>query len=80
LFAPHTGELLCTGDASEITHIRTAAASAVATRALARPVDSIASALAAAAEFLAAREAGLIDEGHILSEIGEVLAGLVEGR
>ncbi len=197
LFAPDTGEVLCTGDASEITHIRTAAASAVATRALARPdahrlalfgygaqarsharalvhdrpikeitvwgrsaeaghafademsaqldlpvrfegdgevaasqadiictvssaatpilqgawlrpgthvnlvgssyagpvevdheavlvgryfVDSKASALAAAAEFLAARTAGLLDDGHILGEIGEVLAGRIEGR
>lgn len=197
LFAPDTGEVLCTGDAGEITHIRTAAASAVATRALARPdarrlalfgygaqartharamvhvrpieeitvwgrspeagaafaatmsaelnlpvryeqdgetaardadiictvssaatpilhgawlrpgthinlvgssfagpvevdhaavvagryfVDSRASALAAAAEFLATRAAGLVDEGHIVGEIGEVLAGLVAGR
>jgi ornithine cyclodeaminase len=197
LFAPDTGAVLCTGDAGEITHIRTAAASAVATRALARPdarrlalfgygaqarsharalvhvrpieaitvwgrsaqagqafadrmsaelglpvrfepdgetaardadilctvssaatpilrgawlrpgthvnlvgssfagpvevdhstvllgryvVDSRASALAAAAEFLAARQAGLVDDTHIVGEIGAVIAGLAEGR
>ncbi|WP_206239909.1 ornithine cyclodeaminase family protein [Novosphingobium terrae] len=197
LFAPGTGEVLCTGDAGEITHIRTAAASAVATRALARPdarhltlfgcgaqartharamvhvrpieaitvwgrspeagqafaarmseelalpvrfesdgeaaarqadiictvssaatpilqgawlqpgthlnlvgssfagpvevdhaavlagryfVDSRASALAAAAEFLAARTAGLVDDTHIQGEIGAVIAGDAKGR
>jgi len=43
-------------------------------------VDSRRSALAAAAEFLLAREAGLIDERHIAAEIGEVLLGRVRGR
>lgn len=43
-------------------------------------VDSRRSALAAAAEFLLAREAGLIDERHIAAEIGEVLLGTVPGR
>ena len=43
-------------------------------------VDSRASALAAAAEFLLAREAGLIDDSHIAAEIGEVLLGRVRGR
>ncbi len=42
--------------------------------------DSRRSALAAAAEFLLAREAGLIDDGHIVAEIGEVLLGRVPGR
>lgn len=32
------------------------------------------------AEFLRARHAGLIDDHHILAEIGEVLAGTAEGR
>lgn len=196
LFSGETGEVLCTGDAGEITHIRTAAASAVATRALSRPdarhlalfgcgaqartharaitqvrpieaitvwgrsaetaqpfaetmsaelglpvhfepdgrraaqadiictvssattpillgewlrpgthvnlvgssfagpvevdhaavqaarffVDSGASAMAAAAEFLAARAAGLVGDGHIAGEIGEVLSGTLAGR
>lgn len=42
--------------------------------------DSRASALDAAAEFLAAREAGLIDDTHIVGEIGEVLLGNLAGR
>jgi ornithine cyclodeaminase/alanine dehydrogenase-like protein (mu-crystallin family) len=32
------------------------------------------------AEFLRAKHAGLIDDHHILAEIGEVLAGTAEGR
>ena len=43
-------------------------------------VDSRRSALAAASEFLLAREAGLIDDSHIVAEIGEVLLGRVPGR
>jgi ornithine cyclodeaminase/alanine dehydrogenase-like protein (mu-crystallin family) len=43
-------------------------------------VDSRRSALAAAAEFLLAKEAGVIDESHIVGEIGEVLLGRVAGR
>ena len=43
-------------------------------------VESRASALAAAAEFLAAREAGLIDDSHIAGEIGEVLLGRIPAR
>lgn len=43
-------------------------------------VDSRQSALVAAAEFLIARDAGVIDATHILGEIGEVLAGTVAGR
>jgi len=42
--------------------------------------DSRRSVLAAAAEFLKAREAGLIGESHIVAEIGEVLLGRVAGR
>lgn len=42
--------------------------------------DSRRSALAAAAEFLRAKEAGLIDDSHIAAEIGEVLLGRVPGR
>lgn len=42
--------------------------------------DSRASALDAAAEFLVAKEAGLVDESHIVAEIGEVLLGRVAGR
>jgi ornithine cyclodeaminase len=38
------------------------------------------SALVAAAEFLRAKEAGLIGEGHIRGEIGEVLNGSAAGR
>ncbi len=43
-------------------------------------VDSRRSALAAASEFLLAKEAGLIDDDHIVAEIGEVLLGRVAGR
>jgi ornithine cyclodeaminase len=43
-------------------------------------VDSRRSALAAAAEFLRAKEAGLIDDSHIVAEIGEVLLGRMAGR
>ncbi len=43
-------------------------------------VDSRRSALAAAAEFLLAKEAGLIDDSHIVAEIGEVLLGRMPGR
>jgi ornithine cyclodeaminase len=43
-------------------------------------VDSRRSALAAASEFLLAKEAGLIDDGHIVGEIGEVLLGRIAGR
>ncbi|WP_260928421.1 ornithine cyclodeaminase family protein [Novosphingobium sp. 9] len=42
--------------------------------------DSRASALDAAAEFLVARDAGLVDDAHIVAEIGEVLLGQVPGR
>lgn len=43
-------------------------------------VDSRRSAMAAAAEFLLAKEAGAIDDGHIVAEIGEVLLGRIPGR
>jgi ornithine cyclodeaminase len=42
--------------------------------------DSRRSALAAASEFLAARDAGLIRDDHIVAEIGEVLLGRIRGR
>jgi ornithine cyclodeaminase len=42
--------------------------------------DSRRSALAAAAEFLSAKSAGLIDDSHIVAEIGEVLLGHKPGR
>lgn len=42
--------------------------------------DSRASVLAAGAEFLHAKASGLIDDLHILGEIGEVFAAKVEGR
>lgn len=42
--------------------------------------DSRRSALAAAAEFIKAREAGLVTDEHIVAEIGEVLLGRVIGR
>jgi ornithine cyclodeaminase len=42
--------------------------------------DSRRGVLAAGAEFLAARDAGLIDESHIAGEIGDVLLGRVSGR
>lgn len=32
------------------------------------------------AEFLRAKQAGLVDDGHVLGEIGDVLAGRLEGR
>ncbi len=43
-------------------------------------VESRTTALAAAAEFLVARAAGLIDDRHIAGEIGEVLLGQVPAR
>ncbi|WP_213982228.1 ornithine cyclodeaminase family protein [Sphingomonas sp. dw_22] len=42
--------------------------------------DSRASALDAAAEFLVARDAGIVGDEHIVAEIGEVLLGRVAGR
>jgi ornithine cyclodeaminase/alanine dehydrogenase-like protein (mu-crystallin family) len=42
--------------------------------------DSRASVLAAGAEFLHAKAAGLIDDTHIAAEIGEVFAGKIPGR
>lgn len=36
--------------------------------------------LAQGAEFLRARAAGLVDDDHVLGEIGEVMAGRIEGR
>lgn len=36
--------------------------------------------LAQAAELAAARDAGLVDDSHVVAEIGEVLAGRVRGR
>ena len=36
--------------------------------------------LAQGAEFIRAREAGLIGEDHLLGEIGEVMAGTLPGR
>jgi ornithine cyclodeaminase len=42
--------------------------------------DSTASARDAAAEFLVARDAGLVGDDHILGEIGEVLLGRIAGR
>ena len=43
-------------------------------------VDLRESAIAQAGEFQMARDEGLIDESHILGEIGEVALGTVEGR
>lgn len=43
-------------------------------------VEYRASALAAAAEFIRAKEMGLIDDSHIRAEIGEVLSGNAPGR
>jgi ornithine cyclodeaminase len=43
-------------------------------------VDSREGVLRQGAEFLRAREAGLIGDDHIVGEIGEVLGGTVEGR
>lgn len=42
--------------------------------------DSRKSALAAASEFLVAKQAGLIRDEHIAAEIGEILLGRVSGR
>jgi ornithine cyclodeaminase len=42
--------------------------------------DSREGVLAQGAEFLAAKAAGLVDDSHIVGEIGEVLAGKLEGR
>ncbi|HEY2001294.1 MAG TPA: ornithine cyclodeaminase family protein, partial [Acidobacteriaceae bacterium] len=42
--------------------------------------DSREGVLQQGAEFLRAKQAGLIDDHHILAEIGEVLAGKAEGR
>jgi ornithine cyclodeaminase len=43
-------------------------------------VDSREGVLSQGAEFLRAKAAGLVDDGHIVAEIGQVLAGDVEGR
>ena len=43
-------------------------------------VDSREGVLAQGAEFLNAKKAGLIGDDHIIGEIGEVLAGKIEGR
>jgi ornithine cyclodeaminase len=43
-------------------------------------VDSRVGALEQGAEFLRAKQAGLIGDDHIVGEIGQVLAGSVEGR
>jgi len=42
--------------------------------------DHRAGVLAQGAEFLRAKQAGLIDDSHVLGEIGEVMAGTLEGR
>jgi ornithine cyclodeaminase/alanine dehydrogenase-like protein (mu-crystallin family) len=42
--------------------------------------DSREGVLSQGAEFLRAKRAGLIDDSHILAEIGQVLAGTAEGR
>ena len=42
--------------------------------------DSREGVLSQGAEFLRAKQAGLIDDTHILAEIGHVLAGTAEGR
>jgi ornithine cyclodeaminase len=42
--------------------------------------DSREGVLRQGAEFLRAKEAGLIDDDHIVAEIGEVLSGAVVGR
>ena len=42
--------------------------------------DSSEGVLNQGAEFLRAKHAGLIDDHHILAEVGEVLAGTKEGR
>jgi ornithine cyclodeaminase len=43
-------------------------------------VDSREGILRQGAEFLRAKEAGLVDDDHIVAEIGQVLAGEIEGR
>jgi len=43
-------------------------------------VDSREGVLAQGAEFLHAKAAGMVDDRHIIAEIGEVLSGAVEGR
>jgi ornithine cyclodeaminase/alanine dehydrogenase-like protein (mu-crystallin family) len=43
-------------------------------------VDSREGVLNQGAEFLRAKAAGLVNDGHIVAEIGQVLAGEVEGR
>ncbi len=43
-------------------------------------VDSREGVLHQGAEFLRAKQAGLIGDDHIVAEIGEVLAGMIEGR
>ena len=43
-------------------------------------VDSREGVLEQGAEFLRAKEAGLVDDSHIVGEIGEVLAGRTQGR
>ena len=42
--------------------------------------DSRDGVLAQGAEYLKAKEAGLIDESHVVGEIGQVFAGQIEGR
>jgi len=42
--------------------------------------DSREGCLRQGAEFVAAREAGLIGDAHLVGEIGEVLMGLIPGR
>jgi len=42
--------------------------------------DSREGVLRQGAEFLSAKQAGLIDDNHIAAEIGQVLAGEIEGR
>jgi ornithine cyclodeaminase/alanine dehydrogenase-like protein (mu-crystallin family) len=42
--------------------------------------DHKAGVLAQGAEYLRARDAGLIDESHVLGEIGEIFAGTLPGR
>jgi ornithine cyclodeaminase len=42
--------------------------------------DSRAGVLAQGAEFLAAKAAGLVDDDHVVAEIGQVLAGHIPGR
>jgi ornithine cyclodeaminase/alanine dehydrogenase-like protein (mu-crystallin family) len=42
--------------------------------------DHKAGVLAQGAEYLRARDAGLIDESHVLGEIGEIFAGTLSGR